>query len=113
VSGKGGVWIDHREAIIVALDAKELNRFRLRIKDARYFLENFGPLLGQLRAGESMQLRILEKTLGNLHDEWQQRQWLGRQYRFYVVTRAMHIQLKAHKTQLLKRIRDARDLPGA
>jgi CHAD domain-containing protein len=92
---------------------KELHRFRLRIKDARYFLENFGPLFGQLRAGESMQLRVLQKTLGDLHDEWQLRQWLRRQYRCYVVTGAMHIQLKAHKTQLLKRIRHARDLPGA
>lgn len=92
---------------------RELHRLRLRIKDMRYFIEDFGPLLGAAQEGEGVRLRDLQKTLGDLHDEWRLRQWLRRQYKCYLVTGEMLSCLKAHERQLLKRIRRLRDLPRA
>jgi CHAD domain-containing protein len=90
---------------------RQLHRLRLRIKDARYFLEDFGSLLGAPREGDLVRLRDLQRTIGDLHDEWRLRQWLRTQYKCYVVTGEMFILLKAHKRQLLKRIRRLRDVP--
>ena len=39
----------------------------------RYFIEDFGPLLGAAQEGEGVRLRDLQKTLGDLHDEWRLR----------------------------------------
>jgi CHAD domain-containing protein len=92
---------------------RQLHRLRLRIKDARYFLEDFGPLLGAAQEGDLIRLRDLQKTLGDLHDQWRLCQWLRGQYKCYLVTRELLTCLKAHKRQLLKRIRRLRDLPRA
>jgi CHAD domain-containing protein len=92
---------------------RPLHRFRLRIKDARYFLEDFGPLLAAPREGDLARLRGLQKTLGELHDEWQLRQWLRGQYKCYLVTGELLARLKAHEHHLLKRIRRLRDLSRA
>jgi CHAD domain-containing protein len=92
-------------------ERRQLHRLRLRIKDARYFLEEFGPLLGAAREGDLVRLRDLQKTLGDLHDEWRLGQWLREQYKCYLVTAEMLILLKAHKRRLLKRIRRLRDVP--
>jgi CHAD domain-containing protein len=92
---------------------RQLHRLRLRIKDARYFLEDFGPLLGAAREGDLVRLRGLQKTLGDLHDESGLCQWLRGQYKCYLVTGEMLTLLKAHKRQLLKRIRRLRDVPRA
>jgi CHAD domain-containing protein len=88
---------------------RQLHRLRLKVKDARYFLEDYGSFLGAPWEGEMVQLRGLQKTLGDLHDEWQLRRWLRGQYKCYVVTNEMLTLLKAHKRQLLKRIRRLRD----
>lgn len=92
---------------------RQLHRVRLRIKDARYFLEDFGPLLGAAQEGDLVRLRVLQKTLGDLHDQWQLRQWLRGQYKCYLVTDELLTRLKAHERQLLKRIRRLRDLSRA
>lgn len=92
---------------------RQLHRLRLRVKDARYFLEDFGPLLGATRDVDLVQLRRLQKTLGDLHDEWRLRRWLRGQYKCYLVTGEMLTRLKAHKRQLLKNLRRLRDLPRA
>lgn len=88
---------------------RQLHRFRLRIKDARYFLEDLGPLFGAPREGDLVRLRGLQKTLGDLHDEWQLRRWLRGQYKCYLVTGELLTQSKAHEHLLLKRIRRLRD----
>jgi CHAD domain-containing protein len=87
-----------------------LHRVRLRIKDARYFLEEFGSLFGAAQPDELLQLRALQKSLGNLRDEWQLRRWLRGQYKSYLVTGEMRTLLKAHRRQLLKKIRRVQDL---
>jgi CHAD domain-containing protein len=79
----------------------------------RYFIEDFGPLLGAAQEGEGIRLRDLQKTLGDLHDEWRLRKWLRRQYKCYLVTDEMLTCLKTHERQLLKRIRRLRDLARA
>lgn len=89
---------------------RQLHRLRLRIKDARYFIEDFGPLLGTTREDDLIQLRGLQQALGDLHDDWRLRRWLRRQYRCYLVTGAMLTELKAHKRKLSKRIRRLRRL---
>ena len=94
-------------------ERRQLHRLRLRIKDARYFLEDFEPLLGAAQEGDLVRLRGLQKTLGDLHDEWRLRQWLRGQYKCYLVTGEMLTHLKAHKRQLLKRIRHWQDLRRA
>lgn len=90
--------------------SRQLHRLRLRIKDARYFIEDFGPLLGTTREDDLIQLRGLQQALGDLHDDWRLRRWLRRQYRCYLVTGAMLTELKAHKRKLSKRIRRLRRL---
>lgn len=82
--------------------ARQLHRLRLRIKDTRYFAEDFGPLLGAPREVELTQLRRLQKVLGDLHDELRMGKWLRKQYKCHLVASAMLTLLKAHKRKLLK-----------
>jgi CHAD domain-containing protein len=89
---------------------RQLHRLRLRIKGARYFLEDFGPLIRTTQEPDLVQLRGLQKTLGDLNDEWRLRRWLRGQLKCYLVTRAILTELKPHKRKLLKRIRRLQDL---
>ncbi len=85
---------------------RQLHRLRLRIKDARYFVEDFGPLLGATSGRDDVpQLRELQKALGDFHDEWRLRKWLRTQYKSYLVTDAMRVLLKTRERKLLKKIR--------
>jgi CHAD domain-containing protein len=84
---------------------RRLHRLRLRIKDVRYFSEDFGPFVGKPTEGELAQLRELQRALGDLHDEWGLRKWLRKQYKCYLATGAMLDLLKKHKRKLLNEIR--------
>jgi CHAD domain-containing protein len=84
---------------------RKLHRLRLRIKDARYFAEDFGPLIGAPIAVDLARLRDLQQELGELHDGWRLRKWLKTQYRCYLATNALRELLKARKKKSLKRIR--------
>jgi CHAD domain-containing protein len=84
---------------------RRLHRLRLRIKDARYFVEDFGPLAGAAVEGELTKLRELQNALGDFHDEWCLRKWLRKQYKCYLATGAIRELLKVNERKLLKRIR--------
>ena len=84
--------------------ARQLHRLRLRVKDARYFAEDFGPLLDVPREVELTQLRRLQKVLGDLHDEWRMGKWLRKQHKCHLVSSAMLTLLRAHKRKLLKEL---------
>jgi CHAD domain-containing protein len=98
----------HRELQKRVYKVRQLHRLRLRIKDARYFAEDFGPLLGAPSDVELTQLRRLQKVLGDLHDEWRMGKWLRKQYKCYLVTSAVLRLLKAHKRKLFKEIQRRR-----
>jgi CHAD domain-containing protein len=84
---------------------RPLHRLRLRIKDARYLTEDFGPILGVPIEAELAELRDLQKLLGDLHDEWRLKKWLRRQYKCYLVTGALRGLLKSRKRKRLEKIR--------
>lgn len=84
---------------------RQLHRLRLRIKDARYFAEDFGPLIRAPMEFELRSLRNLQKALGDLHDEWRLKKWLSKQYRCYLVAGALRELLKIRQRKLLKEIR--------
>lgn len=83
---------------------RQLHRLRLRIKDVRYFAEDFGTLVGEPPSFERMQLRALQKLLGDLHDEWGLRAWLRRQYKSYLVAGAIGTLVKERKRERVKQV---------
>ena len=87
-----------------AHEPRRLHRLRLRIKDVRYFTEDFGALLGEPPSFELMHLRALQKQLGELRDERALRAWLRRQYRSYLVAGAMRTLLKARRRERMKQV---------
>jgi CHAD domain-containing protein len=88
-----------------SLKRLKLHRLRLRIKDARYFAEDFGPLVGAPIEAELPRLRELQKALGDLHDAWCLDKWLRTQHKAYLVTGALRDLLVARKKKLRKRVR--------
>ncbi len=84
---------------------RPLHRLRSRIKDARYFAEDFGPILGTPIEADLAGLRDLQKLLGDFHDEWRLKKWLRNQYKCYLVTNALRGLLKSRKRKRLRQIR--------
>ena len=90
---------------------RPLHRLRSRIKDARYFAEDFGPILGTPIEADLAGLRDLQKLLGEFHDEWRLKKWLRKQYECYLVTNALRGLLNSRKGKRLRQIRQlGRDL---
>jgi CHAD domain-containing protein len=90
---------------------RPLHRLRSGIKDARYFAEDFGPILGTPIEADLGGLRDLQKLLGDSHDEWRLKKWLRNQYKCYLVTNALRGLLKSRKRKRLGQIRQLdRDL---
>jgi CHAD domain-containing protein len=90
---------------------RPLHRLRSRIKDARYFGEDFGPILGTPIEADLAGLRDLQKLLGDFHDEWRLKKWLRKQYKCYLVTNALRGLLKSRRRKRLGQIRQlGRDL---
>lgn len=86
---------------------RKLHRIRLLIKDARYFVEDFGALGGAATA-DSETLRGVQKTLGQLHDEWRLRKWLRRADAGGTAARVLREHLKTHERKLERRARRMR-----
>lgn len=90
---------------------RPLHRLRSRIKDARYFAEDFGPILGTPIEADLEGFRDLQRLLGDFHDEWRLKKWLRKQYKCYLVTNALRGLLKSRKRKRLGQIRQlGRDL---
>jgi CHAD domain-containing protein len=81
---------------------RKLHRLRLRIKELRYLEEAFGSLLSASPDREREGLRQMQNRLGEFHDNWRLKKWLGAQPDCEAMAKKLHTIVNTRQTRLLK-----------
>lgn len=83
---------------------RKLHRLRLRIKAQRYLEEDFLSALATPPDRQLKRLRKLQDRLGEYHDNWCLKKWLGTQAASHAIARGLRGELNAQQEHLFKAI---------